>query len=119
MRTMRILVIAGLWHLAMAMGNLAAGLLLKYLTFVGILAVSAGCHLGSLVYTAVFIHEKQEKKKAVSLRSIFSCFRFYDGLAAVLRPRENGLRLVGLISFRMILLCFLGGGHNNHLLSFV
>ena len=118
---MRILVIAGLWHLAMAMGNLAAGLLLKYLTFVGILAVSAGCHLGSLVYTAVFIHEKQEekKKKAVSLRSIFSCFRFYDGLAAVLRPRENGLRLVGLISLRMILLCFLGGDHNNNLLPFV
>ena len=106
MRTMRILVIAGLWHLAMAMGNLAAGLLLKYLTFVGILAVSAGCHLGSLVYIAVFIHEKQEKKMVVSLRSVFSCFRFYDGLAAVLRPRENGLRLVGLISFRMILLCF-------------
>ena len=106
MRTMRILVIAGLWHLAMAMGNLAAGLLLKYLTFVGILAVSAGCHLGSLVYTVVFIHEKQEEKEVVSLRSVFSCFRFYDGLAAVLRPRENGLRLVGLISFRMILLCF-------------
>ena len=117
---MRILVIAGLWHLAMAMGNLAAGLLLKYLTFVGILAVSAGCHLGSLVYTAVFIHEKQEEKKeVVNLRSVFSCFRFYDGLAAVLRPRENGLRLVGLISFRMVLLCFLGGDHNNLLLPFV
>merc|ERR550517_1478693 len=63
MRTLRILVIAGLWHIAMAMGNLAAGLLLKYLTFVGLLAVSAGCHLLSLAYTFVFIREKEEKKE--------------------------------------------------------
>ena len=106
MRTLRILVIAGLWHIAMAMGNLAAGLLLKFLTFVGLLAVSAGCHLLSLAYTIVFIHEKQEKKD-VTLRSILSCHRFYDGLAAVLRPREKGLRVVGCLSAHQILLLLL------------
>ena len=106
MRTLRILVIAGLWHIAMAMGNLAAGLLLKFLTFVGLLAVSAGCHLLSLAYTIVFIHEKQEKKD-VTLRSILSCHRFYDGLAAVLRPREKGLRVVGCLSVHQILLLLL------------
>ena len=103
MRTLRILVIAGLWHIAMAMGNLAAGLLLKYLTFVGLLAVSAGCHLLSLAYTFVFIIEKKEKKE-VTLRSVLSCHRFYDGLAAVLRPREKGLRVVGCLSLHLILL---------------
>ena len=105
MRTLRILVIAGLWHIAMAMGNLAAGLLLKYLTFVGLLAVSAGCHLLGLGYTLLFIQEKQEKK-AVMLRSVLSFHRFYDGLAAVLRPREKGLRVVGCtyISLHLIFL---------------
>ena len=104
MRTLRILVIAGLWHLAMAMGNLAAGLLLKYLTFVGLLAVSAGCHLLSLAYTSVFIREKEKEKKEVTLRSVLSCHRFYDGLAAVLRPREKGLRVVGCALLHLILL---------------
>ena len=115
MRTLRILVIAGLWHIAMAMGNLAAGLLLKDLTFVGLLAVSAGCHLLSLIYTLFFIQEKQ-KKKAVTLRSVLSCHRFYDGLAAVLRPREKGLRVVGSISLRLILLLVTSGGGYHHLL---
>lgn len=115
MRTLRILVIAGLWHIAMAMGNLAAGLLLKYLTFVGLLAVSAGCHLLGLVYTLLFIQEK----KAVTLRSVLSFHRFYDGLAAVLRPREKGLRVVGCTMYIYLSppnLSAFGGGHHHLLL---
>ena len=115
MRTLRILVIAGLWHIAMAMGNLAAGLLLKYLTFVGLLAVSAGCHLLGLGYTLLFIQEKQEKK-AVMLRSVLSFHRFYDGLAAVLQPREKGLRVVGCTYISPPNLSAFGGGHHHLLL---
>ena len=140
-KSLRILIIAGLWHIATALANLLTGYILQvkgiflqslkrnlilhnchidfqYLSLVGVMASSAVCILLSLVYTIFLMRGKQLEKK-ISLRDVLNLTTFKDGLGLLFRKRERGRRMVIITIICICILCQFSWGTRWSLLFLV
>ena len=70
----------------------------------GVIAVSASCHLLALLYV-VFVMEKKETVGEIGPKDIFNFKSFFDGVSVVFRKRKNGHRRIIITVIVVAFLC--------------
>ena len=96
-RTLRILVLNGIQRIGSALGNLVAGYILEYGTFLASLGVYVVLLIGALLYSVFVLQSGQQQAKKSSLRDVYSLKYFQSLFSFIVRRRDNGMRHIILL----------------------
>lgn len=104
-RTIRILIISGIFEVGLALSNLVTGYILEYGTFYASLATYFGFISVALLYSLFILRSSHKKNIKYSMKDIFSFKEFFSSVSTVFRKRDKGLRHVVILLIFTSYLC--------------
>ncbi|XP_036359865.1 proton-coupled folate transporter isoform X3 [Octopus sinensis] len=115
-RTIRIGIVESMIFFSGTIGVFLSGILLKYIGFVWIYVLMAGCCIVALIYCIIVIEDINTSGESFSknLLTIFKIQHFKDLISFITKPRNSNVRIVLFLSVVIIgVMMFLIMGEND------
>ena len=106
MRTVRFMIIGGLWHVGMALSNLITGYILEYGTFYAVLGTGFGAQLLGLLYSIFVVRSRKIQTPSTAAPPVWNIFSgLKDSAVTAFKKRPHGVRHILLLIIFTAFLC--------------